>query len=340
MKTKILLPLLILFCVWIIISCNQNNNPVSSIGGYIPNIIFTASNHLCMIGSDGNNLKILGSYPTGSFIDWEAHTSLDGKKVVYSYGTNVGPQQIYVTDLQTLTTTNVTNDSISHSSPSFSPDGKSVIYLTQVGIYETLFKKNLLLSKQSQLTSGIYCVAPSYSNDGQHILFIMGNNNTDSLGITIMNSDGSNVILIKPNGWDPQFSPDGKKVLYILYGANAIGLYTMDLDGSNAQFISNIPFETTAKFSPDGSKIVVSNYVGVLSDIFIMNSDGTNPINLTNTPKAAEVLPSFSLDGTKIVYILADSTQFEKLMIMDINGNNKKILVDTLSQLAQPMFCY
>src|SRR2546422_7172106 len=314
MKFNIPFLFLVPLCGLIVLSCNKDKNPVSSTGGLTRNILFTADNHLCMIDAEGNNFRILESGPSGSFVNWQAHSSSDGGKVVFAFWAGTGPQQIYLIDLHTLSRANLTKDSVFHESPSFSPGGKSVIFLTSQGWMESIFTRDLQLRNLTQLTRGLFCYSPSYSKDGSHITFAI-NNTPDSQGVAIMESDGRNVKVLGP-GWDPQLSPDGIKIMYTgFYSAYEEGLYIMNVDGSQNKFLTTIPWQTIPRFSPDGSKVVFSNFVNNNFDIFIMSRDSSGSLNLTNT-SAAEFEPSFSPDGTKIIYVLSDTSASDKLMIM------------------------
>ncbi len=327
---SILFALILSVIAFFIFSCGKKSNPISVIEPATTNILFTANNHLFIIDADGNNLKVLVSGNAGSFIDWQARLSRDGSKVVYALG------QIYLLDLTTWQTISLTNDSLFHEAPIFSIDEKSVIFLTSQNWIESIYSKNLETGDLIQLTPGHNCRTPSFSPDNSKIIFWL-NNGGDSVGVAVINKNGSDLTLLV-SGTDPQFFPNGKKLLF----NNFIppydeGLYTSNIDGTNRVFLSNIPFQTRASISPDGSKIVFANFVNNNSDIFIMNIDGSHIINLTNS-SSAEFQPSFSPDGKKIVYISSDTSSNDKLTIMDDYGENKKILVNNLGRLRDPLF--
>lgn len=317
-------------------SCSRSNNPVSSPTSNGVEIIFTAENHLCVIDADRKALHVLASGPTGSFVNWGAHLSPDGSEAVYAYD-DTSYQQIFIVNLTSFATTNLTHDNVFHESPSFSPDGQSVLYLTQDnGFGEDVYSQDLSSEKVTQLTHGMSCFTPSCSPDGSEILFAM-NDGADSQGVAIMSGSGTNLRLLSP-GWTPQFSENATEILYTdSYSASADGVYIMATDGSDNKFISTIPYQTVPDLSPDGTQIVFSNFVDNNFDIFIMNADGTGLTNLTNTA-SAEYEPSFSPDGKRIVYVASDTSKDDKLIIMDADGSNKDTLVADMGQLRDPSF--
>ena len=80
--------------------------------------------------------------------------------------------------------------------------------------------------------------------------------------------------------------------------------------------------------SPDGTKIAFSSWRDGHSEIYIMNTDGTNQTNITNT-QHPEDEPSWSPDGTKIAYYVADRNDLGEIYIMDIDGSNQKNITNT-----------
>ena len=105
-------------------------------------------------------------------------------------------------------------------------------------------------------------------------------------------------------------------------------------DGTGLINLSNNPFvDNEPSWSPDRTKIVFASnrdsYVNnqgfktLNEDIFSMNSDGSNVINLTNRSQGRDVNPSWSPDGTEIVFA---SDRHDGIYKMDSDGSNERWL--------------
>ena len=89
------------------------------------------------------------------------------------------------------------------------------------------------------------------------------------------------------------------------------------------------PFRERLKTLP--FKIAYECYVDNNWEIIVMNADGSQPVNLTQTPNEHEHYPQISPDSTKICFSVDEGAGREavrSLYVMDLNGENRKKLVD------------
>ena len=158
--------------------------------------------------------------------------------------------------------------------PAFSPDGKSVLYVTwsdEEGgkLYRIADLNNSRKPIQIPLPKGIYRT-PAFSPDGTKIVYRkqagdeeLGFANCNKPGIYMMEVDvkWSNPTFSKPRfitekGENPLFSPDGKRIYVTtggyLFGALDKALCSFDLNGQDEKVLAKSKYANQWEPSPDG----------------------------------------------------------------------------------------
>jgi len=220
-----------------------------------------------------------------------------GKVVFFSHVD--GDYEIYTmningSNLRQLTKNSASiTDSAIDDEPSFSPDGREIVFSS---------------GRQGQDTEFIY--------DYQGRVIGTGSAKTGTSDIYIMNSDGKNQIPLTYNtlNSDPFFSPDGKK---IIFNSLLIGNHTLtrmiDIDIREERILSFGGGQV--EFSSDGKKI----FDNFENDISVINIDGTNRIKLTHFSG------SQGTSDSKPGIAFALSSGGEKLAFVTIEGKNNHI---------------
>ena len=143
-------------------------------------------------------------------------------------------------------------------------------------------------------------------------------------------SDNAELCMAYPDGFDiRQLTSDAKAALgprwknpnelyYISYRSNSPQVYSFDINASTRRPLwpkGVRGLSSPAVVSPDGSKVaIVASFQGN-PDLYVLS--GTRFTRLTNTPSASEGCPSWSPDGTKIVYV-SDMSRRQHLYIVDV----------------------
>jgi Tol biopolymer transport system component len=83
--------------------------------------------------------------------------------------------------------------------------------------------------------SGAWESQPSYSPNGDRILFVSRKTSKDTGDIWIMDADGSNAHALTSTAWeerDPVFSQDGRQVFFSSYETGNFDVWSVGLEGS------------------------------------------------------------------------------------------------------------
>jgi Tol biopolymer transport system component len=208
-------------------------------------------------------------------------------------------RDIFLKDLHTGEVKRLTENNVYDAVPSFSPDDREIVFISdRTGGGSTLYKLNL----QSEITENVslketweekigllrhsrgvilpYC--PSFSPDGKSILLHGG---WDTKGVFLLDIEGRDFKRLTHGEKDcffPSFSPDGKRIVFVSGYTDEEDLYIMDADGSNTM---RLTYDGGCKryptFSPDGKSVIFSakregepdNYF----EIYILNLDKSIP---------------------------------------------------------------
>jgi len=173
-------------------------------------------------------------------------------------------------------------------------------------------------------------VDPDWSSDGSQIVFCLIKESLENAELYLINADGTGLTEIGL-GVDPSWNPVEDK---ITYGSND-QIYTMNSKGEDITQLTTEYANGAPAWSPNGTKIVYTYWEEGIPSIWIMKSNGTEKNPLTTSADGECSLPSFSYDGSKIVYVKGPTwntldellpTELNEIWIMDSNGSNKHMI--------------
>ncbi|MDB5715616.1 MAG: tolB, partial [Sphingomonadales bacterium] len=212
--------------------------------------------------------------------------------------------------------------------PRFSPDYKSIVYLSYAGKSPRIYIYDLGTGKQRLVTeSTTTTFAPRWSPDGKTILFSMSvANNTDIYRISA--AGGTPRRLTDSPGIDVggSFSPDGSKIVFESDRSGTQQLYVMNADGSNQQRISFGGGRfATPEWSPRGDLIAFTKMAGNFR-IGVMTPSGSGERLLTNSWQ--DESPTWSPNGRVIQFFRTTQGRGGKsnLYQVDLTGVNERRL--------------
>ncbi|MDG6218479.1 MAG: hypothetical protein QCI00_03460 [Candidatus Thermoplasmatota archaeon] len=228
-------------------------------------------------------------------------------------------KSLWVIDLQTGEELRLNEEGTIAEGKSFSSDSEWIVFWMQknASIASNIYKTRKDGSELTQLTNTTdsFEFDPVWSKDGESIVFTCYNHNIGRSVLKKMDAEGSNVIfvydggegvttlLFPPGNYDPSWSPDGNWIV----------------------------FDRTVRFNEE---IGGENGGAGVWHIFKVRSDGTDVLNLSkenNQQNAANYLPSFSSNGSQIVfssrYGMADPkiVKIDLFLIDDHGGSLRKL---------------
>ncbi len=230
------------------------------------------------------------------------------------------------------------------SLPSFSPDGKRLVfdapdYDFKLGVKgaSRIIAVNVDGSNHTMLSltnKTVSDMSPSFSPDGSKIAFSSLRDGSRYWHIYVMDANGTGGLLRltnnNTNDGSPVFSPDGKKIAF----TRDDEIYSMNADNGSDQ--TNLTNNSVAKdlapsFSPDGTRIAfASDRDGDNNwNIYTMNAkDGANPTRLTSNP-ARDTAPTWSPDGTRIAFSSwRDGGSNSEIYVMNADGSKQTRITD------------
>ncbi len=255
-----------------------------------------------------------------------------------------GWKEVFVMDWDATNPIQVSSHKSIALSPSWSPDGKTVVYTAfalhqrakvrnaDLFAYELDTGKRLLLSQRKGINSG-----GTYTPDGRHIFLTLSMGGTPD--IYRMNTDGESLVQITrgPSGAmnvEPTISPDGSKIAFSSDRSGRPMIYIANTDGSGVKRLTFAGvYNSSPAFSPDGKKLAFAGYDKDHFDIFVMNLDGTGLERLTESKRATgkwanNEEPTFSPDGRQIMFT-SDRTGSNQIYIVNVDGTGeRRITID------------
>jgi len=231
----------------------------------------------------------------------------------------------------------LTNRQVNDYYPSLSPDGRSVVFVSnQTGQFE-IYIFDIQLREELSITEGAgNLTAPEISPDDLWIVYASRRDGDSS--IWLMRRDGSLPHPLTDSQWneiDPTWSPDGAHITFAAVRGGFVELFVMNADGSDIQQATHDVqgIGGRSSWSTDGRRLVF--YAGPRGDrdIYVVEVATGQTTRLTfggnNTG------PGFSPDGAWIVFSSSRDGDHE-IYIMRADGSEVTQLTDNTYDDWQP----
>jgi eukaryotic-like serine/threonine-protein kinase len=214
------------------------------------------------------------------------------------------------TEWATAQNTQLTNSPAAEGYPSFSPDGKNVIFEGGDNNDRNIFSQRIGGKNLQNLTAGSTenDTMPAFSPDGKLIAF---RSERKPRGIYVMEETGENVRRLTDFGFHPSWSPDGEKIVVSdrpsdIHTSHTIPnsrLWTIDTASGEKRQIETGGDAVMPSWSPNGRRIAFW-YVaaGNPGEIATVPADGGDPVIIASDAAAADWNPVWSPDGKYLYF--------------------------------------
>lgn len=176
---------------------------------------------------------------------------IDRKTIAYAH--TLGKfSTIYAVNVETKERTSLLRKEGILSSPTFSPDGSKMVFVSDMYGGPNIFIKDMASGDIKRLSYfGNYNTSPAFSPKGDLIAFV--SKTEGALEVCVMRTDGSNARVLSDGGINdsPYFSSCGRYILYSSQKGRKTSIYLMLLNGENKRELK-LPGaeETQPKFMP------------------------------------------------------------------------------------------
>ncbi len=246
-------------------------------------------------------------------------------------------KEIYLMDYDGENSRQVTANESINLSPSWSPDGRELIYTSFMGGVASIYRKELATFKDTKLLNKKYMnMGGAWSPDGKKIALTISKDGDSDLFLI---EKGGRSLKRLTSGWgldvSPAWSPDGKTIVFVSDRSGNPNLYATSASGSNLRRLTfEGKYNASPAWSPDGKWIAYSSLQNGSFKIYIMKANGRDGRQLTfGTGNDEE--PTWSPDGRFIAF---SSTRGGKksIFIISIDGSRVRKLKGTGSADMSP----
>jgi serine/threonine-protein kinase len=286
---------------------------------------------------DGGEQRLVADMVDGHSPSW----SPDGSKIVFVLGNptfvfgtfvlgNIAPSSIWVVSASGGDPVQVTEGTFLHMSPVWTPDGKSIVFVSSRAGRRDIYQLELGSTGRAKgepvrLTTGLNAHTVSLAGDGSALVYSVLDMQANIWSIEIPTRGPVSTLSAQPVTEGNQaieglaVSPDGSWVAYDSDMNGTQDIYRLRLGGSEPQQLTDDPRDDFyPAWSPDGTEIAFYSFRTGKRDLWIMDADGANEKQVTSGPGHNRA-PQWSPDGQSLVYH-SDRTGRSELFIVSREG--------------------
>lgn len=209
--------------------------------------------------------------------------------------------------------TPITDGRMNDHSPSWSPDGRALYFVSNRGGSRDLWRQRLtrdgtLQGEPTPVTTGVGIREASVSADGTKLAYSKGGLVANVWRVPILADRPATWTDAEQLTFDEAYiehldvSPDGERLLISSDHAGNPDIWTLPAGGGELQQLtSDRTPDWSPRWSPDSNRIAFYSFRSGNRDIWVMSADGGTPKRLTSR-EADDSYPSWSPDGEAIAF--------------------------------------
>jgi Tol biopolymer transport system component/serine/threonine protein kinase len=226
---------------------------------------------------------------------------------------NIAPSAIAVVAANGGEPRQLTTATRMHASPRWSPDGRSILFVSDIGgvrdIYQLALSRSIEpIGEPTRLTTGINAYSLSLTGDASRLAYstLSLRSNVWVAPVSATATTAASEARQLTTGGQVieamDISADGA---WLLYDSNRLGnqdIFKQSLSGGEPVALTREAADDFGPaFSEDGREIAFYSVRNGTRDLFVMDADGRNLRQVTDGP-SQDYFPDWSPDGTTLVY--------------------------------------
>jgi Tol biopolymer transport system component len=296
------------------------------------NDISRALSSLPRVTIDGAIRAVLNKSGRELYEEWKQSKTMQYRAVAESVGRRVEG-------------TLIEPDGFGNLYPVFSPDGKSIAYISNKGedyfSLSSIYLYDLRTKTSKKLKSGVRSTI-SFSPDGRYLYYSkISRDNPNWLRLSDLYrydlvAEKEERLTRGWRAWNPRISADGAKLVFVRGSDGTSNLGIADVDGTNFRRLTNFQDGEqvyTPAWSPDGRTIAFGYSTGHRQSVALIDSNGENFRIVTSGCDARN--PVFSPDG-KSLYFASDETGIFNIYELDLERGKKRQRTNVLGGAFTP----
>ena len=223
-------------------------------------------------------------------------------------------------------------------SPSWSPDGKSLVYVSFESERPEIFIQHLATARRTKVSgfSGLNS-APSWSPDGKYLALVLSKDGSpDIYTMNTATKRLKRLTRFRSIDTEPVWSADGRDIIFTSSRSGGPQLYKISAEGGKARRITfEGVYNSAASLSPDGKYIAMVHADRGQYKIAQLERESGNLTVLTDGSQ--DESPSFSPNGKMLLYASRqDGKGF--LIVVSVDGRAKHKLSDQAGDIREPVW--